>query len=160
MKAKSMLMFVACCAIWTSAYSQQSSNNNNKKTRPDKSTIEATTMGQKNNLNFTIENEEQLACKLTGPELLKRKDQIREQLFDKVQKVEGIENGYVFFFDYDPDVILKLTDWIIAENSCCPFFTFNTTLHGKNNVRLQMTGPEKAKEMMESLIVDQITSKK
>lgn len=113
-----------------------------------------------NNLNFISGNDGQLACRLTGPELMKRKDQIREQLVTKVKGVEEIENGYVFFFEYDRNLILKLTDWVMAENSCCPFFTFNTTLHGENNVRLQMTGPENAKDLIELLIVDQITNRK
>lgn len=150
MKTKCLLVIIGCCAILVNAYSQEYSNEGN-------STKETMKM---NNLKFMNDNDEQLVCKLTGPELMKRKNQIREQLFSRVKNVEEIETGYNFFFDYDPDLILKLTDWIITENSCCPFFTFNTTLHGENNVRLQMTGPEKAKELIKSLIVDQIANKK
>ena len=54
-----------------------------------------------------------------------------------------------------------MTDYVIAENNCCPFLTFNTRLHSKNDVMLQITGGtsketyERTREMVKAAFVDQ-----
>jgi len=56
---------------------------------------------------------------------------------------------------------MKMTDYVIAENNCCPFLTFNTRLHSKNDVMLQITGGtsketyERTREMVKAAFVDQ-----
>ena len=95
---------------------------------------------------------EPLLCTLTGPELAKRKTELKKEVFSKIKKAEAIETGYIFSFEFDENFLLKMTDYVITETNCCPFFTFETTFHAKNDVLLKITGPPEAKQMLSSFL--------
>ena len=101
-----------------------------------------------------INSEEQLVCLLSGAEQAERKQLLQEEIFSQVKKVEEVESGYVFYFKYEENFLIKMTDYIIAENNCCPFFTFETSLHSKDDVSLKITGSEKAKAMIKMTLID------
>jgi len=84
--------------------------------------------------------EEQYVCLMTGAEQRERQQELKTEVFSQVKKYEELENGYTFYFKYDEKFLMKMTDYVIAENNCCPFLTFNTQLHSKNDVMLQITG--------------------
>lgn len=105
-------------------------------------------------LKFDLYSEEPLVCLLTGAELAERKEILQKEIFSKVKKVEEIESGYIFYFKYEEMFLMKMTDFVIAENNCCPFFTFETKLHSKNDVSLKITGSEQAKKMIKMALID------
>lgn len=107
-------------------------------------------------LEFDFNLEAPLVCKLTGVEQAKRKEILQKEIFAKVKKVEEIESGYVFYFKYEELFLMKMTDYVIAENNCCPFFTFETKLHSKNDVSLKITGSKQAKEMIKANLINNI----
>ncbi|PCJ65571.1 MAG: hypothetical protein COA58_09175 [Bacteroidetes bacterium] len=113
------------------------------------------TLAQENDSStFNYNSDEPLVCLLTGEEQVKRKEILQKEIFSHVQKVEEIEFGYIFYFKYDETFFIKMTDYIITENNCCPFFTFETRLHSKDDVSLKITGTKQAKEMMKAALVD------
>ena len=105
-------------------------------------------------LKSGFNSEVPLVCMLTGAEQAERKEILQKEVFSQVKKVEEIENGYIFYFKYEEIFLMKMTDYVIAENNCCPFFTFETKLHSKNDVSLKITGSEQAKEMIKIALID------
>jgi len=97
---------------------------------------------------------EPLVCTLMGAELAERKGALQKEIFSQVKKVEEIEIGYIFSFKYDESFLIKMTDYVIAENNCCPFFTFEIKLHSKNDALLKITGPPEAKKMLEMFLAE------
>lgn len=99
-----------------------------------------------------IRNENPIVCTFSGEELAQRKEELMNDVFSRVNKVKELASGYVFSFKYDEHFILKLTEYIITENECCPFFQFDIRLKSKNDVLLKMSGPQEAKEMIKMML--------
>lgn len=104
-------------------------------------------------LDFGFNSEEPLVCMLTGFEQAKRKEMLQKEVFSQIKKVEEIEIGYIFYFKYDELFLMRMTDYVLAENNCCPFFTFEIKLHSKNDVSLKITGSKQAKEMIKMALI-------
>ena len=101
-------------------------------------------------------SEEPLVCLLTGPEQAERKETLQKEIFSHVKKVEEMKTGYLFYFKYDEKFLMKMTDYVIAENNCCPFFTFDIRLHSKDDVMLKITGSsEEAKKMIKMVLIEE-----
>lgn len=98
-----------------------------------------------------LENEP-LVCTLSSAEQLERKEELQKEVFSQVKKIEEIDNGYILSFVYDERFLMKMTDYVITENNCCPFFTFEIKLHSKNDALLKITGSTKAKQMLEMVL--------
>ena len=108
-------------------------------------------------MKFSFNSEEPLVCLMTGPEQAERKEALQKDIFSQVKKVEEMKTGYIFYFKYDENFVMKMTDYIIAENNCCPFLTFNIKLHSKDDVMLEILGPsEEAKEMIKMALIEEI----
>lgn len=97
-----------------------------------------------------------LVCKLTGPELAQRLEQLKLEIFAEVKQTEEVENGFVFHFADDNDFVLKLIDYILTERSCCPFFKFDLTFQpNRGGIALKISGPIEAKEMVQMFTEDE-----
>lgn len=95
--------------------------------------------------------EKVIACKLTSPELQKRKATVLADLQKQVTKKKELDNGYEFTFAGSDEMIDKLTEFIKTERQCCDFFTFGLSIDGDlKETRLSITGPEGAKEFIET----------
>ena len=104
-----------------------------------------------NKLNFGTDVP--LVCQLSGPEQVARKDELRKHVFSQIKKEEELELGYRLYFDYDVDFMLQLMDYVLAENSCCPFLAFDIQLHAQNDATLSITGPNlEAKKIIETVL--------
>ncbi|MEM9721413.1 MAG: hypothetical protein AAGA10_19265 [Bacteroidota bacterium] len=94
-----------------------------------------------------------LVCKLSEPELRKRKATLQKEVFSRIHKVEELETGYRLYFPDDQEFVLKLMDFILAERTCCPFFQFELGLGTYNSgIWLGITGTGEVKEMLLGLI--------
>ncbi len=133
------------CKTETSAISAVQGN--------DSTTYITSSNVEHDSLNFDLE--EPLVCLLTGAEQAERKKALQEEIFSQVKKVEEIETGYIFYFEYEEMFLMKMTDYVIAENNCCPFLTFETKLHAKDDIVLKILGSSKrAKEMIKLTLLD------
>ena len=65
-----------------------------------------------------------LTCKLTSPELQKRRATVIRALKDLLLNKEGIAEGLRFTFPNHDEVLDKLIAFIKSERLCCEFFTF------------------------------------
>lgn len=94
----------------------------------------------------------ELVCLLSTKEQAERKSGLQADVFSQMKDVEELENGYKVTFPYDEAFIIRLTDYVVAENNCCPFFSFQLNLHGKEDIALSITGPAEAKEILGELL--------
>ncbi|OJJ14578.1 hypothetical protein BKI52_41835 [marine bacterium AO1-C] len=94
-----------------------------------------------------------LVCKLTGKAFAERKKLLQKHIFSKVKKQEETPQGYIFYFPYNADFLIKLTDYIIIENDCCPFLTFNVTLLGQNDIKMKISGDTQTKKIIKEVFV-------
>jgi hypothetical protein len=90
-----------------------------------------------------------LTCKLTTPELQKRKATVIADLKALVLERKELENGYSYKYDGKDEILDKLNDFIKTERMCCDFFTFQITVED-NSVLLAITGPKGAKEFLKA----------
>lgn len=92
-----------------------------------------------------------LSCQLTTPELRKRKATVLASLKRQVIEKFELENGYSFKFPGTDNVLDELAEFVKTERVCCPFFLFKLSINGdKSETWLELTGPEGAKEFIDS----------
>lgn len=90
-----------------------------------------------------------VSCKLTTPELQKRKATVIAQLRALVLKRRELTNGYSYEFEGSDQNLDKLTEFIKTERMCCDFFIFQ--LNVEDNIAvLTISGPNGAKEFLKA----------
>ena len=96
-------------------------------------------------------NSGNLSCKLTSPELQKRKQTILTSLRKQILFREELVNGFSFTFPGTDQMLDELIEFIKTERECCDFFIFNLLVNGdKTEACLKLTGPEGAKKFIEN----------
>lgn len=89
-----------------------------------------------------------IACNLAGDEQVRRREATRG-LQDRSHLVGALEDGYEFAFPGDADWAMRLTEFIVAERTCCPFFTFELEFGpGGGEILLRVRGPEGTKQFI------------
>ncbi len=94
-----------------------------------------------------------LSCDLTvlSREQRKRHSVLISFVLSHHLNVREFEDGYEFMFKSEPDVFLKLSEWIVLERMCCPFLSFSVAYdRGHGPIRLGVTGPVGAKEVLKA----------
>lgn len=92
-----------------------------------------------------------LACKLTTPELQKRKATVLASLRKQVINKKELSNGYAFTFKGTDEMIDELAEFVKTERMCCDFFTFTISVKGdQSETVLEITGVEGTKEFITS----------
>lgn len=98
----------------------------------------------------TQERIKEVTCKLTNPELRKRKEEVIDYLKKKVLSRSELPNGYKYKFDGNDTILDELVTFIKTERLCCDFFDFNLDITGDSReIWLMITGPDGAKEFIE-----------
>ncbi|MGH9929997.1 MAG: hypothetical protein ACREA9_12355 [Pyrinomonadaceae bacterium] len=60
-----------------------------------------------------------------------------------------LDNGFIYQFTSDGELISELANLIQLEHQCCPFLRFRLTVEpGEGAVSLEMTGPKGTKEFL------------
>ena len=91
-----------------------------------------------------------LACNL--PEEARRRGEI-EEIFEGCLRADELEDGYEFHFPGSAEWSTKLTESIVFERGCCPFFTFELVFEPEEGpIRLRVLGPEGAKEIAAEMV--------
>ena len=88
-----------------------------------------------------------VTCKLTTPELQKRKATVIADLKSLVLERTELKDGYSYKFEGKDQILDKLNDFIKTERMCCDFFTFQVTVE-ENTALLKITGPNGSKEFL------------
>lgn len=99
---------------------------------------------------------ENMACKLTGPELHQRKAALQQEVFAHVIRTEEVEEGYVFYFPDEDDFLIKLVDYMLAEKKCCPFFGYQLAIEPNGaGANIKVLASPDAKAMIKTMIEEQ-----
>jgi hypothetical protein len=88
-----------------------------------------------------------IACNLSGDEQVRRREAARGML-DRSRLVGEMEDGYEFAFPGDAEWAMRLTEFIVAERSCCTFFSFELAF-GPGGILLRVRGPEGTKQFID-----------
>jgi hypothetical protein len=104
------------------------------------------THGQSKNTVMETTNKP-LTCKLTTPELQKRKATVIADLKALLLERKELADGYSYKFEGRDEILDKLNDFIKTERMCCDFFRFQVVV-AENTALLIITGPEGAKEFL------------
>ena len=100
-----------------------------------------------------VRKDKAVACKLTSPELQKRKAEVIASLKSKVVERKELENGYQYSFKGSDEMLDELVSFIKTERACCGFFTFHLSVEDEEaNVVLTISGPKGAKEFIDAEI--------
>ncbi|HSS21189.1 MAG TPA: hypothetical protein VLL54_14035 [Pyrinomonadaceae bacterium] len=90
-----------------------------------------------------------VACSLMPAELQERRRSVLAKVRAAVAQVTDLDNGFIYQFKTDGELIPELANLIQLEHQCCPFLTFRLTVEaGAGSVLLEMTGPEGTKEFL------------
>jgi hypothetical protein len=73
----------------------------------------------------------EVSCKLTSPELQKRKATVIADLKSKVLDRSELTDGFIYKFESTDVVLDKLNEFIKSERVCCDFFSFQITVEDK-----------------------------
>lgn len=98
-------------------------------------------------------NELPIACNLSESHLAARQEEIKENLFKGIQQVKELADGYAFSFPGSEAWAAKLTEFIVAERNCCPFFTFELVFEPDlGPIWLHLRGAEGVKEFIAHVV--------
>ena len=68
------------------------------------------------------------------------------ELFSKLQAIRELADGYEFQLADDPNVLIKLAEFVTLEKLCCPFLNFTIEVEAEGgSVTLRLTGREGVK---------------
>ena len=97
------------------------------------------------------ENDPPIYCRLTSAEMRTRLGELRADFLLHVKRVDELEHGFRYWFDKTPQQLDMLAKFIDFESECCAFFSFDLSLApGAERISLSLTGPNGAKEFLES----------
>ena len=92
-----------------------------------------------------------LACSLSGVQQGRRQEEIAK-IFEGCLRVDELEDGYEFAFPGSTQSAMKLTEFILFERECCPFFAFELVFEpGEGPIRLRVRGPEGVKDLVSEM---------
>lgn len=95
--------------------------------------------------------ERTIACKLTSPEMQKRKITVIASLKKQILEKKTLNNGYAYKFKGTDSVVDELAEFVKTERLCCDFFDFELKVAGDTSFAwLTITGPKGAKDFITS----------
>ncbi|MFK7770722.1 MAG: hypothetical protein AB8F94_01235 [Saprospiraceae bacterium] len=90
-----------------------------------------------------------LSCSLTDGELIDRKLELKTKIFSKLKKKVELEDGFVYYFDDEEGLAATITEFMLKEKDCCPFFKFDISiLPFEKGIAFQISGSNGVKEML------------
>ena len=92
-----------------------------------------------------------LACDLEAFDAAERRryDGLREELARKRVGAREVPDGLALLYPSDPELFLKLAEWITLERRCCPFLSFSLQLDADPPaIRLHLRGGEDVKRFL------------
>jgi hypothetical protein len=93
----------------------------------------------------------ELTCKLTTPELSKRKATVIAGLKKQLLQKKELINGYAYKFKGTDAVLDELASFIKTERACCDFFVYSISISGdKSEAWLSLTGPAGVKDFIKT----------
>ena len=95
-----------------------------------------------------------IACLLPNHEQAKRREKIANDIFNEAEKIRELRDGFSFRYPGTNEWISTLSEFIMFERNCCPFFTFELLFASNTGpVYLHIRGSKHAKEFIKKGLV-------
>jgi hypothetical protein len=108
-------------------------------------------------MNFNTNENLPIACDLTAIPVAVRQEHFAAVpiIFQAVQEVKELTNGYTFRFANEPGMFMALAHFVENERRCCSFFGFALEIEpGGGPLWLRLTGGEGVKEFQTTTFGD------
>jgi hypothetical protein len=92
-----------------------------------------------------------IACTLTEEELRERRRELLDHFRTYTHRSESLPNGYAYTFETCTGLLADLARFVELERQCCRFLTFRISIEPQQDVRLEITGPNEAKDLITEL---------
>jgi hypothetical protein len=76
---------------------------------------------------------------------------IAEEIFQAVQEIKELDEGYGFRLPLENSMLFKLSEWISKERLCCPFFSFRLEIG--QELWLSILGSDEVKAYIGAILV-------
>jgi hypothetical protein len=95
-------------------------------------------------------SEPEIACSLGAERQRERADATRARIFARADQTEEMPEGYGFRFPVSAGLLSTITDFILQERECCPFFGFELAFEpGRGSMWLRLRGPDGSKQFVQ-----------
>ena len=95
-----------------------------------------------------------IACQLSEEGFGERMEVVRE-LYHGALSTEELQDGYELTYPGSDEWAEKLSDFILSERRCCPFFVFELKFEpDRGPIRLSIRGGEGVKEFLEGIQIN------
>jgi hypothetical protein len=96
-----------------------------------------------------------IACTLNEAEMRDRRQAILEFLRRTQTNITELPNGYAYTFAPTSESFMQVTQLVDLERQCCPFLSFQIHVGpGKAPIRLEITGPNEARTLIDNFFDD------
>ncbi len=94
-----------------------------------------------------------IACSLSQDALASREEELHE-LFTSFQQAHELPGGYALQYPCEKIWVEKLTNFILQERVCCPFFTFELVFEpAQGPLWLRLYGGEGVKDLLKNQLL-------
>ena len=78
-----------------------------------------------------------------------RHKELTEKLLVTRKEIVESEKGYEFQFNPSDIALAEISEWVVAESKCCPFFDFHIDVENhRQRLCLRLTGPAGVKRFI------------
>jgi hypothetical protein len=99
-----------------------------------------------------------VACTLTPAQFQARRREGLSKVAAAVAEATELDNGFIYRFPSNAELIPELAKLIQLEHECCSFLTFRLTVGGGDDpVLLEITGPSGTKELLAEITNEEIS---
>jgi len=93
-----------------------------------------------------------VACTLTPAQFQERRREVLAKVAASMAEVTELDNGFIYRFASNAELLPQLANLIQLEHECCPFLTFRLAVgEGNGPILLEITGPLGTKEFLAEL---------
>src|SRR5215210_3525735 len=99
--------------------------------------------------NNVVNNKLPIACLLPRQEQAKRRERITNEFFKGAEEIRELRDGFSFRYPGTDEWNSKISEFIMFERKCCPFFTFELLFASNTGlVYLHIRGSKDVKEFI------------
>lgn len=103
-------------------------------------------------------NGRELACQLPDEVQDRQWDDVASEIFEAVEETRELEDGYGFRFPPNDAWVRILTEYVLYERDCCPFFRFELVLEPEGGPTwLHLRGGDDVKQFVRDTLQERVS---
>lgn len=102
-------------------------------------------------------DDRELACRLPDEEQDRQWEDVASEVFAAVEESRELDDGYAFRFPSTEEWVRTLTEYVLYERECCPFFRFELAFEPEGGPTwLRLRGGEDVKRFVREQLRERI----